>query len=182
MKKVFTILLGMILVISMVGCVCAADTTITQGDGPQSGDTLVSHTVAQGYSVTIPARIDIDSYGTISATITNIAPNHQLNIKITDGTYDSSSEVWKLTHTQYNDKTLDYYISDEASAPNDNKSPFKLGDTVLSILATDKDAKTLNIYCGLITTAGTSTYEGTYTDSLTFTVSIDPSTNEGSST
>ena len=88
--------------------------------------------------------------------------------------------MWKLKHDDDNDKTLDYYISTTSqSATEDKTSPLKLNDVVFSIAATEKGEKTINIYCGLITTQETITYYGTYSDTLKFTVSIDsdPSSN-----
>ena len=184
MKKVFTILLGMILVISMVGCVCADPTTITQGDGPKSGDTTVSYTVAQGYTVTIPESIELGSdtgrgSSTISAKIIRIEPDSLLNITITGGSYSTDSGVWNLSN---NDKKLSYYINYEDSKPDNGKSPVKLNEVVLSVPANQKDQQEITIYCGLfIADLTTIDYSGKYADTLTFSVSIDnPSTSQPS--
>ena len=184
MKKVFTILLGMILVISMVGCVCADPTTITPGDGPQSGDTTVSYTVAQGYTVTIPESISLDSEtgkgsSTISAEITRIEPDSLLNITITGGSYLDASGVWNLSNK---DNKLSYYISYEDSKPTSGKSPVKIGDVVLSVDPDQNKNQEITIYCGLfIDNVGTIPYSGEYTDKLTFRVSIEnPSTSQPS--
>lgn len=180
MKKVFTILLGMFLVISMVGCVCAVD--ITPESNSKVGTTTVSYNVAETYTVTIPDSIVLGSdtgqeYGTIYATITKIAPDHLLNITITGDSYDGTNDIWYLTHNDGEDK-LGYYIEKGGHVSSTTGgSPVDYGNVVLSVPATQKLKQEIQIHCRLVTDVATITHSGTYSDQLKFTVSIeeDPS-------
>ena len=174
MKKVLTILIGMVLVFSMVCGVSAADITAESTD--KYHDTTVTFTVAESYKVTIPDSIVIDpndgkGLGTVSVKIYKIEPDHVLNVTLTGDSYNSGS--WYLTHNDASDDTkLGYFINKGDHVPNDaTVSPIGSPDVVLSVPADVKDVRSVEIHCRIMGYAD-ATHSGAYSDRVTFTVSI----------
>jgi hypothetical protein len=164
MKKMLSLALVAVMVLSAIPAVHAADITV---DTTQSSNTVVSYGVAEGYTVVIPDAVELDAAGTGTATLSAenviIASGKTLNIRISGADY---VDAWELIDKADADNALTYSIKNadgEALANN---------DIVLSSASganwNSKASATLSF---AIEDAVTSA--GEYEDTLTFTVSVD---------
>ena len=160
MKKLiaFVLTLAMAAITSVTAF--AADTTITQGSDPKTGNTEVKFSVDPTYTVTIPGEVTLaydensSSYkgsGDITTGAVRLLPNQEILVTITGDFEMTSAEQIKLPYTMT--------IGDSAPA-------VVSGDDVATfVTSTDEQRVTLNY------SAENPTYAGNYTDTLTFTIS-----------
>ena len=188
MKKVFTILLGMFLVISMVGCVCAATTDYDDESQDQTLTTTVTFKVDQSYTVTIPSTIGLsaaEGKGSeiVSVQISKIAPDHNVTVKLADGDYDTEKIQWIMKNTvdrETNNPTQIKYLINKGGHVDDSlannaeaQSPVKKGDVILSVQADTKEKQTVEIHCRVINFES-ATHAGNYEGTLNFMFTVEP--------
>lgn len=157
MKKFFAILLAALMVATMSVTAFAAE--ISPDSDPKTGDTSVSYSVAPTYTVTIPATVTLGETATISAENVRVNKGYEVNVKLTstsaaEGAFVvKSDEGAELLYTVQNAGT-DVKVGNTVLTVNPENGAS--GSTTLSFIApTD------------------ITYAGTYTGTVTFTVSVD---------
>ena len=197
MKKVLAILLCSILVLSLAGVGSAGD--IPLNEQTKSGDVTVQYTVVENYLIIIPDTITITSgsssttpYAECSVGLSTVedhilAPDSYLNL------YVKSSNTWNLTNTTENDTfNLSYKMHVNAAGYSQIPgSQFSPGATLYSFTPTTPgvddvtDIRGTLIYCApsdlprtntdlTFTLISSATHTGYYTDTLTFTVDLEP--------
>ena len=158
MKKLFALILAVALMATMSVTAFATDITTDGG----TGDTLVTFNVDPTYTVTIPAKVElqkIDTDGTITYendyTITAEAGVRLLKNEYIEVTVASDIEM-----TTTEGATLDYTITAENAAVANNG--------VIAEFATDKAAQTATIHIA----ANDPDFAGEYKDTVTFTIAV----------
>ncbi len=126
----------------------------------KDNDTIeILYSTEPTYTVTIPATVKLGETATIKAENVVVDEGQQVNVKITATSEDDNS--FKVT----NGKTakLNYTVTD-------NNKTYALGDAVLSVnpATADNGENTLTF-----TAPQDITYAGTYTGTITFTISVD---------
>ena len=170
MKKIFALILAIVMIASMSVVVFAEDPT-DKAAGPVGGSTTLTYGVCQAYEVVIPgdqvfAGDDENGYtatGTVEASGVKIAKGEKFTITVT------SANSWKLVDTEGAGETA---ISDpvDYEAKVDGAS-IKTTGKVLELESTTEPAGNSGAKTITFTTAGTG-QEGTYKDQLTFAVAI----------
>lgn len=162
MKKMVSFISALTMCAVMVAPVVSSAATIDISSESKSADVTLSKTVSSSYTVTIPddmENIDTDSELTVSAADVIINKGQTLNVSVSslngwtlDG--DGGSFTYSLTPTD---------VSDGVALEN--------GDNVLMVASgTTSASKT---FTAAVT--GNVTMAGTYSDTLTFTVSVNTS-------
>ena len=183
MKKVLTILLGMVLVLSMVWGASAATINYDQS---KQGDVIpatVTYSISQSYTVTIPSQIDIGSSGQesedVSVRITQIAPNGFVNVTLKDGDFNEDTQRWYLTNSQDNTEKLEYlidvgrHVDPTLVAPNSHaESPVKPNTVVLSVSADHTEKVTTEIHCRVMADDVALSHAGSYSGTLNFVFAV----------
>ena len=105
------------------------------------------------YTVTIPASVELGNTATIAATGVTLPNGKQLNVKVADGS------EFKVT---LGDDTRDYKVYK-------GETEVKSGNTVLTV-GNGESEKTVELQ---FDKPKTTTYSGTYTGTVSFTVSVD---------
>lgn len=164
MKKLLTLLLAAALATAAATTAFADDTTIGPGTNgnptPATKDTTVTYTVQPSYTVTIPASVTMLSTAIVRAGDVTLPKGQAVKVKLTDakGFKVKSQEGAELSYAVFQETV------------NGSKL-VKLNDTVLSVAsdATDKKGEALLTFAF----ENKATYSGTYTGTLTFTVSVE---------
>jgi len=174
MKKVLTIFLAFAVVFSMAGVVSAEDTQDISGT---SGDTEVTYTTQQSYTVTIPTKVafselNLKSENSVKATNVLIPDGALLEVTISSGddgfnlVYGSGLTNSKIPYnvTRYDGKTVDENINIVLQVA----SNVKQNEKSLVFWTTEENVKK-------------ATMSGEHKDILTFSVSVkeSPSIDEG---
>lgn len=165
MKKVLSMILAVMLVVSMIPAAYATEIGV---DGAQTANTTVTYGLAEGYTVIIPDAIAIGSNGTGTGTLkaSNVVidSSETLNIKISGQDY---VDAWELIDKADATNKLTYNIGKTAGA-----SDVANNAIVLSCASGEhwNDEMAVTLYFKI---AGDLTKSGAYEDTLTFTVSID---------
>ena len=163
MKKILSLALAAMMVVSMIPAAYATNITI---DGDQTASTVVTYGLDEGYTVTIPdsVALNTDGVGTavLSAADVIIASGKTLNIRISGADYVNA---WELIDQADADNKIVYSIK-KAGAE------VKSGDVVLAAAAGDNWNSTVSSTLNFEIT-GEIAKSGSYKDTLTFTVSID---------
>ena len=167
MKKIFALILAIVMMASMSVVVFAAD----KEAGAVEGSTVLTYGVDQAYEVVIPenqtfAGSDADGYtasGDVKATGVKIAKGEKFTITV------ASANSWTLVDTEGEDGAaisdpVSYDAKVDGSSIKTTGKVLELGDTTTP--GGNSATKTITF-----TTAGTG-QEGTYKDTLTFTVAI----------
>lgn len=153
--------LALLTAFSMPATVCA-DTTITYDSEQKTAEMTVSYTVEPSYTVTIPASVNLQIGEQTSAEVkvenVCIPYGQNVNVAISSATADATGENFQIKASS--GKTLDYTITNSNSA-------VKIGDTIISAPAGDVAIETLTF-----TPPRNYKYSGTYTGTITFTVSV----------
>lgn len=161
MKKMLTLALA---VVMMLSCsVTAMAATATEG----ANTVPVTYTENTSYTVTIPETITIDknaSEQTVSAKDVMIPTGTALKITVSSENYANNN--WYVANKAAAAEKLTYTIKNGGTA-------LKSGDTVLSVEAGNTAGASVPLTMQL---TGNVTKAGTYTDTLTFTVSVEGST------
>ena len=184
MKKVLTILLGMVLVLSMVWGASAATLDY---DESEEGDVIpatVTYSISQSYTVTIPSKIDIDTTSgqgseTVAVKITQIAPHSFVNVTLEDGDFNDATKRWFLSNNLDDTETLEYLIDiDRHVDPNlvvsgsDAQSPVQPNTVVLSVSADHTEKVTAEIHCRVMAADAAISHAGSYSGTLNFVFDV----------
>lgn len=146
--------LALILAIMMMATVSmsAVAVTINEKSNDQSGSTSITYEVAPSYTVTIPTEVTLGKEIEVSAEKVVVEKGKAVKVKI-----DSYSNFELKTAEG---ATINYTVKNGNTEVN-------AGDTILTV-ATDSGSVTL----GFVAPA-TVTYAGTYTGTITFTISVE---------
>lgn len=156
MKKIISLALAVMMIATMSVTAFAADNTLDNEN--KTGDVTIEYTQSESYVVIIPDSMTVGTDKTVEADNIVIGYGKQLTVSV------SSQNSWKLIN---NDDSLDYTlkIGDTAASANSTVLTAKSGETVSKTLSAtlddDQSAK----------------YAGNYTDTLTFTVSVNDATS-----
>ena len=150
MKKLFALILAVVIIATMSTTAFAANTT--------GGSTTITIDIAPTYTVTIPANTTVafnateTAFGAIEVTASQIHPNKCIKVELTsDGKLENSIDATKV---------IPYAIKDSEGAAFTSATYLTEGDkTELSIHITADDWN--------------AAYAGEYSDTVTFTVSYE---------
>ena len=150
MKRLFTVILAVALVMSLSVTAFAANTT--------GGDADITTSIAPTYTVTIPANTTVDfnatetAFGAIEVTASQIHPDKCIKVELTsDGKLENSIDATKV---------IPYAIKDSEGAAFTSATYLTEGDkTELSIHITANDWN--------------AAYAGDYSDTVTFTITYE---------
>lgn len=167
MKKLISFVLAFALLLTLI-LPATADTTIKQDSIVQTGSMTLNYTVAVTYTVIIPESVTIDPVtktgsGTITIEAGALIPyeNH-LQINISSENYDTDAKKFMMQEKSNSSDYLYYTIKDEKTS-----NEISTGACVLAADSNEAASVTL-VY------QAEPTYSGTYTDTLTFTVVVQP--------
>lgn len=163
MKKTLSMALALTLALSLAVPAFATDITVDGG----VGETVVTYGTSQGFTVTIPADFTIDSAtqkasADVEAENVLIPYGKTLNVRISGDDYVDS---WELIDTAEASNQLTYNIG-----TTEGGDDIVNNSVVLSVASGNTSGATETLYFEVIDTL---TKAGTYTDTLTFTVSVD---------
>lgn len=168
MKKLLPIIAIVVFVfhISVVSPAAAGE-AITQDSQEKTGNTTVGYDAGVTYTVTIPANVtftDTEKFVERPLLVSNVVLNEgsTLNVNI------SSLNDFKMIYGEgYDDGYIEYNI-----LVNYNKPPEKNTYTILTVMAGEKSGwAVLDFITNL--NKEHAFYTGNYTDTLTFTITID---------
>lgn len=162
MKKLITLLLTAALAITAATTAFAADTQVTAAPNgtpnPSSGDIYVSYEVQPKYIVTIPKNVTLNATDPSKVTATDVTIPYGQTLTVTL----SSDTGFKVkAGTKPEDPTLTYKVWKGTTEVTNVKNTVLevksgTGSAELKFVLDDKNV----------------TYSGTYTDTVTFTVSV----------
>lgn len=158
MKKLLSLVLSMVMVLSLSVTAFAAE--INQGSDPKTGSTTVTYTVNPVYTVTIPATV------TLGGSAVEVKAE---GVKVNKG----SRVVVKLTGTSESDNAFRVKTAEGAVLTytvQKNSADVAINDTVLAV--NPETADTGSTALSFVAPASV-TYAGTYTGTVTFTVSVE---------
>lgn len=164
MKKLLTLLLTAALATTAATTAFAADNTISAGtDGKPSPTAApqmnVTYTVQPSYTVTIPASVTLGQSATVSAGSVKINKNQNLIVRLT-GT-SGNNNAFTVTA---NDEELAYAVKK-------GTTDIAVGGEVLKV-NTDTSTDKLSAELSFVA-LDSAKYAGTYTGTVTFTVSVE---------
>ena len=169
MKKLLTIMLALVMVLSLPVTALAAGNSIDQGSTSKIGNTTVTFNVDPTYTVTIPATVELEKKTAADETVT-----YEKDLTV-------SAENVRLLEGQQIQVTL----TSDFTLTNDTQNGGAA--TNLSYTVTVGDSATPIVTDGVVATFGTSTteqtsvlhfaaanptYAGDYRDTVTFTISV----------
>lgn len=180
MKKLLSLVLALALALSLSVTAFAGDTTISPNPDddykptPSTADTSVEFNVAPTYTITIPAKVELDkktntATGTVTyekdEIITASAGVRLLNGQRIQVTLSAGEDGFVLTSGE--SATLDYTVTV-------NNEEIQNGGTVATF-GTNTTQQTSTLHFA----ANDPTYAGEYSDIVTFTISIVPPASIG---
>lgn len=159
MKKLLTIMLALVMVLSL--SVAAFSAGITQDSNTKTADTSVTFNVDPTYTVTVPATVTLakaadGSYkqdATITATDVRLLEDQTITVTL-------ASDFKLITGATYE---LDYKVT-----VGDSSTAIATGDTVATF-TTDTNSQSSTLHFA----AENPTYAGEYSDTVTFTISVE---------
>ena len=167
MKKLLTIMLALVMVLSLSVTALAAD--ITQDSDPKTGTTNVTFNVDPTYTVTIPATVELEKKTAADETVT----------------YEKDLTVSAENVRLLEGKQIQVTLTSDFTLTNDTQNGGAA--TNLSYTVTVGDSATPIVTDGVVATFGTSTteqtsvlhfaaanptYAGDYSDTVTFTIAV----------
>ena len=159
MKKLFALILAVVMIATMSTTAFAANTT--------GGSTEVSFNVDPTYTITIPATVELErkeDNGTVTYendyTIEAVA-----GVRLKKNEYIEVTVASDFEMTTEQGATLDYTITKDGNAVANNG--------VVAEFATDKNAQSTTIHIA----ANDPDYAGEYEDTVTFTVAVKVAAN-----
>ena len=154
MKKLFALILAVVMIATMSTTAFAANTT--------GGSTEVSFNVDPTYTITIPATVELErkeDNGTVTYendyTIEAVA-----GVRLKKNEYIEVTVASDFEMTTEQGATLDYTITKDGNAVANNG--------VVAEFATDKNAQSTTIHIA----ANDPDYAGEYKDTVTFTLTV----------
>lgn len=157
MKKLLALALALVMVLSLSVTAFAAD--INQDSDPKTGTTSVSYTVNPTYTVTIPASVTLGETVTVSASNVVVPKGKQLLVGIISNNDDDAFFVQTAEG-----EMLFYSVKKSGVSIN-----IMVGDPVLKVNPENADNGSATLTFEEPTYV---TYAGTYTGTVTFTVSV----------
>ena len=163
MKKALTLALVAALLTATGITAFAADTEVNQDTTPPTGATTVNYQVDPAYTVVIPESVTLTDadvtaiikiYGADENSNVVIGKGQKVNVALTE-----SANGFKVKTADGD--TVDYTVNGENTTA-----------ALASVAECTADDGTKNTDI-TFTKTGTAAYAGTYTDTLTFTVSLD---------
>jgi len=163
MKKILTLALVAALLTATGITAFAADTEVNQDTTPPTGATTVNYQVDPAYTVVIPESVtlgdtavteQIKIYGAAENDNVVIGKKQKVNVALTE-----STNGFKVKTADGD--TVDYTVNGENTTA-----------ALASVAECTADDGTKNTDI-TFTKTGTAAYAGTYTDTLTFTVSLE---------
>lgn len=181
MKKLLALALALTLTLSLSVTAFAADATIEPGnDGnpnPSTGKTTVTYEVQPAYTVTIPATVAIGGDAvTVSASGVKVSSGKQVTVKLTgiNVTEENTSGDNTFTVKTAEGASLNYTVT---AGESGSTTQISKGGTVLTVnpgSATDGNgASGSTTLTFALASDQTVKYAGTYSGTVTFTVSVD---------
>ena len=159
MKKLFALILAVVMIATMSTTAFAANTT--------GGSTEVSFNVDPTYTITIPATVElqkVEDNGTVTyENDYTIGANAGVRLKKNQYIEVTVASDFEMTTTE--GATLEYTITAENAAVTNNG--------VVAEFATDKAEQTATIHIA----ANDPDYAGEYKDTVTFTVAVKVAAN-----
>ena len=154
MKKLFALILAVVMIATMSTTAFAANTT--------GGSTEVSFNVDPTYTVTIPATVELDKVDT-DGVVTyekDYTLTAQAGVRLKKGEYIEVTVASDFEMTTTEGATLEYTITAENAAVANNG--------VVAEFATDKAEQTATIHIA----ANDPDFAGEYKDTVTFTLTV----------
>ena len=154
MKKLFALILAVVMIATMSVTAFAANTT--------GGSTEVSFNVDPTYTVTIPATVElqkVEDNGTVTYE-NDYTLTAQAGVRLKKGEYIEVTVASDFEMTTTEGATLDYTITAENAAVANNG--------VVATFGTDKNAQSTTIHIA----ANDPDYAGEYKDTVTFTLEV----------
>ena len=154
MKKLFALILAVVMIATMSTTAFAANTT--------GGSTEVSFNVDPTYTVTIPATVElqkVEDNGTVTYE-NDYTLTAQAGLRLKRGEYIEVTVASDFEMTTTEGATLAYTITAEDAAVANNG--------VVATFGTDKNAQSTTIHIA----ANDPDYAGEYKDTVTFTVAV----------
>ena len=190
MKKIFIVLISLLLLFALTGIADAQETTTTkdvtgESDGFDTGTShdervLVTLTISQSFTVKIPDVFVLtkdengyySAFGTVSGQITLLDSNEKLVVTVSGSDYVADGSEWILKADGTKSEKYQMALHDHVviDSPNNLES----GDMILEIPATDLTQHTAELHLKLVEM---NPPVGEYQDELTFTVSIEEVSN-----
>lgn len=162
MKKFAAFVLVLLLVLSATALATSDNTFGPNQDSSQN--TNVTYTVNPSYTVTIPANVTLGGNVNVAASNVVIPKGKQMVVKLTGAS--GADNTFKVKTTE--GAELDYTVS--MVGTGDTKTPVGI-DTEILVVNPDNSASGS---AQLLFSQPTSvTYAGTYTGTVTFTVSVE---------
>ena len=155
MKKLFALILAVVMIATMSTTAFAANTT--------GGSTEVSFNVDPTYTVTIPATVELAKETAGDGTVTyenDYTLTAQAGVRLKKGEYIEVTVASDFEMITEQGATLDYTITAENAAVANNG--------VVATFGTDKNAQSTTIHIA----ANDPDYAGEYKDTVTFTVAV----------
>lgn len=164
MKKLFLAAAMTVLIGSFSTVFATGENTTFNGD---EGTTLVKYSLSEGYTITIPGEF-------------SLTPGSEIEKQVSaEGAVLSEGKTLNVSIKGANCQENRWYISDENNSyvyelkkgSAESKTAVENNSVILSVPAGTTEKVTTNLYFSL--GENTVTKAGTYSDTLTFTVSVD---------
>lgn len=183
MKKVFTILIALVLLVSMMGAVSG----VTEGDlidgSYTSAGVPVTLTLSQSFEITLPAGFNFvvrDNNNYYADNEPFIVDVHRLNstailyVNVSSPNYDRNNNLWNLTTTS-GGPDISYWmgVTDKETIHINENTVTNQGAIYLSPEKGMSDYFSKFLHVKIPTDPDELEVTGLYTDTLTFTVTID---------
>ena len=165
MKKILSIIIIVAMTLGLpIYSLASEETTTTQDTQEQSGNTNIDYTMEETYTVIFPANV------TFTDTETSIDRGLQVtDVVLREG---SSLNVNVASLNGFQMKNGEGSIAYQLVINNNDDRPVKHNSTVLTVLAGEKTGLAILTFTTELDKSN-APYAGRYSDTLTFTVSID---------
>lgn len=175
MKKLFALVLTLCLLCGMTAL--AEDTTINQDTEEKQASTSVSYTITpcEEYTVTIPSSVTLTTDPNNS---TKLQGNMQISLNADKFNVPGKSILVKLQNRGESLKTQNDANSYIAYSVLKTNAGVQLGDTILSWAWAWNGAKQASVTLDIAASISAALSAGTYTDTMTFSVSVEQTTAE----
>ena len=165
MKKILSIIIIVAMTLGLpIYSLASEETTTTQDTQEQSGNTNIDYTMEETYTMIFPANV------TFTDTETSIDRGLQVSdVVLREG---SSLNVNVASLNGFQMKNGEGSIAYQLVVNNNDDRPIKHNSNVLTVLAGEKSGWAILTFTTELDKSN-ALYAGRYSDTLTFTVSID---------